>query len=185
MNLKFIPFPGFLFEGIEQADLIKTLDFKEIDTLQLNEALSFIWPYSDNPNEGNKIKTVISEKLGNWIVMYWNVEMENEIRTVFDKILKVSNKKVNYFNCDSVTSDYQWIIANNGEIIRDFYSCWNIETNIGKPLTALEEDFIKSFETEKFVFGEEVSGSVFDATCDFNLRKYGSETLFKIGTIEM
>ncbi|MCB0399167.1 MAG: hypothetical protein KDD26_05985 [Winogradskyella sp.] len=180
---KHISFPDFSIEGVEQKDVLRALDFDIKDTLCLEEAERYIWPYSDKLIEKNKIRTIISEELDNWIFIYWSSDIDEHIKEVINILMKVSNGRINYHSMDSVTSDYHWIIANQGKIIREFYSCWNIEINEGKPLTELENKFIASFENDEFIFGEDVCQSIYELTCGVNLKKYKNDTKFKVGNV--
>ena len=182
---KYLSFPDFSIEGIKQKDILKALNFDIKDTLYLKEAEDYIWPYSDKPIEENKIRTIVSEELDNWVFIYWSSSINEDIKKVINKLMKVSNCRINYHSKDSVTSDYHWIIANRGKIIREFYSCWNIEINEGKPLTELENKFIASFENNEFVFGEDVCESIYNLTCGVDLKKYKNDTKFKVGNVNL
>lgn len=180
LQIKHIPFPEFAIEGIDQSYLIKFLNFEIEDTLSLEDAERFIWPYWNKSNQENKIRTIISEKLDNWIFIYGYNHNPIEI---IKKLIKHSNYRINYYSADSQTSDYEWIIANDGKIIREFYSCWNIEINKGEPLTELESKFVMSFSNKEFISGEDVCISIYNHTCGLDLKKYTAETKFKVGTI--
>jgi hypothetical protein len=181
---KHISYPDFAIEGLYRNEIIKYLEFDLSDDLKLNDAEKFIWPYYENPNPENKIKAIISEKLDDWTFIYWSCDDLELARGLITKLISVNKNKMNYYSADSVTDNYDWIISENGKIIREFEYCWNVHLNIGEPITEIEKKFIENANKEnaEFIFGEDVHNSIFDKTCGIDLKKFGENTEFSVGT---
>ncbi|WP_299126251.1 hypothetical protein [uncultured Winogradskyella sp.] len=185
--MKHISYPDFAIEGIPHSKITKLLKFNIIDTLKLKDAEEFIWPYWKNPNPKDKVNAIISQDLDGWIFIYWNSDSLNFFTKFIAKLISMNASRMNYYSFDSQTDHYNWIISENGKVIREFEYCWDVQLNIGKPITEIEKKFIENVNKEnaEFIFGEDVHNSVFEKTCGVDLKKFGEDTEFSVGTFDL
>ncbi len=184
---KHLAYPDFAIEGISQSKITDLLNFNLVDNLKLKKAEEFIWPYWQRPNPESKINAIISQDLNGWIFIYWHCDDFELAKNLMTILNSISPKRMNYYSADSVTDNYEWIISENGKIIREFQYCWNIHSNIGEPITEIESKFIENTNKKntEFVFGEDVHNSIFEKTCGIDLTEFDKDTEFSVGTFDI
>jgi len=174
----------FAIENMVIDDIINILDIKKTQETNCNKAFEYLW---EDRNENKEIfKIIISENIENWNFIYCESGDYEYNKIIVEKLISFSNKRVNYYYTDSCVDGYDWILANRGQIFREFeYTMSNISTNNGKYLSVEEEKFIQNIDKDdEFIFGENVYISIVNATCDVKTKWYEENQKFTIGEIK-
>jgi len=184
----------FAVKNINLNDIVLRLKVAELNFEKCNQAFEFLWTNNFGISEKNnsEIKIIISETIQNWNFIYWSCGIFEECKNIVEKLNIDINCKVNYYYADSCVDGYEWIIAENGIIKRQFeYSMGTISTDIGSKICLIENEFIKNIELEnqnlknEFIFGENVFEAIIQETCDFKDKYFDKNIRFKVGTIKI
>lgn len=173
----------FAVENIAIYDIINILDVKKTQVTNCNKGFEYLWKEKDVNKENFKI--IISENVENWNFIYCESINYNYNKIIVEKLIKFSNKRVNYYFADSYVDGYDWILANKGQIFREFeYSMSKISTNKGNYISVEEEKFILNVDKDdEFIFGENVYISIVNATCFVKTKWFEENQKFIIGEI--
>ena len=174
----------FAIENMTIDDIISILDVKKNQETNCDKAFEYLW--EDKNEEIDNFKIIISENIENWNFIYCETGNFEYNKKIVEKLISCSKNRVNYYYADSCVDGYDWVLANKGEILREFeYTMSTISINIGKCLSVEEDKFIHNINKDgDFIFGEEVYNSIVKATCDIKTKWYEKNQKFIIGEIK-
>ncbi|WP_305952610.1 hypothetical protein [Emticicia oligotrophica] len=170
----------FAIKNISYEEVIKRLNISKHKICSAKDAFACLYSQDTQSN------VIVSHQTENWIFLYLKHGSYYDCKSIVQMLLNNSKNKVNFYFSDSCIDCYQWIISENGKIIREFsYSMSIISNNFGDYITKIEKKFIQNLvlenEGNEFIFGEDVADSVFESTCE--IKKIPESLLFTTGQI--
>ena len=149
--------PYFAIENMDIKEIALIFNLTDLKIKPCKDAFEYAFEqnYENYNKTESQTKIIISESINNWNFVYGNHGIFEENRLLIEKMIINDLVKAYYFYVDSCVDGYDWIIAKNQQIIREFEYCMGkFSINKGDYITEIEKAFINNLETKKeFIFG--------------------------------
>lgn len=146
--------PYFKIEGLSQEKLSEIIQLENREWKSMKEISNFLYPETDEIiRKANKkaIRTIISPNINGWTYIIWSLGRYEDCRELVRQISLHTNTRVSTFHVDPWSAYNYWVIAENGEIIREFEDHGGVEAHISKgtPVCNAEKYYLARMEKQR------------------------------------
>ncbi len=143
----------FSIQGISQEKLVELLQFENIRKLNAKDATDYLYKDEDfgkKKTDSSAMKAYVTCELNGWVYLKWKSGIFEDNKYLIEYLMKYTTGVIAYFYVDPYVDGYEWIIAQNNNIIRAFkYDMGNLYIDEGKPVCYEEIEFLRLREKEK------------------------------------